>query len=135
MKLPDAIAPYAHLAKWLVLAVILLVAFIGGCNHGTNKQAARDAGALADADRRADADAAQIAILAATLVEIDKAALLEEEAAKAQAKQADAAVKRTEQADTQFKREVAGIDREIATARRDPTCREILEAKPCAPLH
>lgn len=50
MKLPDAIAPYATLLKWILIALLALGLFGSGCSV----QKSRDAEKLAKADRAID---------------------------------------------------------------------------------
>ena len=134
MKLPDEIAPYATLLKWLLLLVIASALFAGGCSRGKQIQFAKDEEAMKAADDRANHEAAQSAILKAKLAEISDATALAKTAADAQAKQADQAVDRTGKAAAQTERDIVYIDREVAKARRDPTCNELLERQTCALL-
>lgn len=135
MRLPDAIAPYASLLKWILIAALLGVVFIGGCNHGTEEQLERDAKAMKAADDRANHEAAQSAILAATLLQIDRDTETALIAATEQAKRAMQAEARADTAAKDHAETVERVERDMAAAKRDPSCKAVLETQTCAALH
>lgn len=135
MRIPDAIAPYASLLKWGLIALLAGGLFIGGCQHGKSRQYAKDQKAIEAADGRANAAAMQASILAETLRGIDDETAQREAQAKADAQRAAAAAQRAEQAAKAARAELAAIEADIAKAKRNPDCRQALEARACAALH
>ncbi len=135
MRLPDAIAPYASLIKWMIVVSVFCAVFIGGCHYGTGRQFTKDKEAIDKADARANANAAQAAILAGTLGQIDTETAEREASAKAEVRRAKDAAARAEQAAKKFQAELSTIERDIASAKRNPTCRKALEERVCAALH
>lgn len=133
---------YAKLVAWLVkwgallalLAAVCAALFIGGCNHGTRGQAKRDASAIAKADESANHYAAQVAILTQTIAVIDAETANALALAAEQAKRATVAEKRASEIAKGYAKEVGQVDRDLAQAARDPTCKQILESRSCAAL-
>jgi hypothetical protein len=131
MKLPDAIAPYASLLKWGLIAALLLGTFVSGCSHGRAQSAqaiAKKNAALLDA-------AAALRASQSALQAVNNNAKAEQAAAKVQAKRAAAAEQRANEAADRLVRKYAQIEHEIELAKRDPECKRALEASTCATLH
>lgn len=131
MKLPDPIAPYASLIKWILIAVILvglpLGGFITGCSRGENNQQEKvdkAKAALAAEKQRADG-------LAETLNGINertKKSVEDAERRRLNAeKEASTAKAETEKA----KDQVASLQVKLERSKRNPTCKSQLELELC----
>lgn len=133
---------YARLVAWLVkwgalLALLLAVCgalFVGGCNHGTGKQAERDAKAMAQADARANGYAAQVSVLTQTIAVIDAGTANALALAAEQAKRASVATERANEYAKDYAKAVEQAERDLAQAARDPDCGEVLRKPVCARL-
>ena len=130
----NLLAPWMLYIKLGLAALLLGGLFVGGCNHGTRAQAARDAKALAAAEARVSACKAQVAICAATLATIDQNTAQARREAAEQAKRADEAVKRAAANHVAYLRSMADIEGELSAARRDPACAEQLAETLCVAL-
>lgn len=131
MKLPDPVAPYASLIKWILITVILvglpLGGFLKGCSHGEARQQTKVDKAkaeLATEKQRADG-------LAETLNTINERTKKQVEAAERRKlnaeKQAAEAQAETEKA----KDQVASLQVKLERSKRNPTCKSQLELELC----
>lgn len=131
----DPIRPYLWLAKWLGLAVVVSVLFVGGCRHGEKRQAEEDAKAIKAAQDETARHMAQSAVLVQRINEIDaETAAVAREAAE-RVKAADEAAKRAVKAEAALRAEMGEIERDIAKAKKDPDCKRLMESRTCALLH
>lgn len=131
----DPIRPYLWLAKWIGAALILSTAFIGGCNHGQSEQLQDDEARIAKAERERDDQAAHVATLSGRLRTIDAETAEVARQAADQKRAADEAAKRAVLKAQALQAELAGIEADIAKAKRDPDCKRMMEARTCALLH
>lgn len=125
-SLIDPIRPYLWLAKWLGIAAIAAVLFVGGCNHGTKKQAERDEARIARKDEALRNAATALRAAGAAIDEINAESqrrILEAEATAGRAleagKVADAAKIK---AMAESERFAADLDR---AKKRKPACAEL----------
>lgn len=107
MKLPDAIAPYASLLKWALIAVMCAALFIGGCQRGKRVQAEAGARELAQAHGHRDALQRSLRAHARTFRAIAATTAANVRAAQARAKRAVAD-------ETFASQSRAGLERRIA---------------------
>lgn len=131
----DPLRPYLWLAKWLGLAVVMAVLFVGGCRHGEKRQANDDAQAIKAAQDETARHRAQSAILVQRIAEIDAETAEAAREAAERVKAADEAAKRAAKAEAALRAEMGQIERDIAKAKKDPGCRRMMEARTCALLH
>lgn len=137
MSILDPLAPYIGLIKILVLAVLVGAAFIGGCR--AQKGADRDRLDKAAADLRAasvELGKAHLALDASAkaLREVDRQAKAAQAAAERLAKVAAEAVEGAERDAEAYADQLADVERELARAKRDPDCKQLLEVQSCAAL-
>lgn len=130
----DLLRPYLWLAKWIGLAVIVAVLFVGGCRHGEKRQAEEDAKAIKAAQDETARHKAQSAILVQRINDIDAETAEVARQAADRVKAAEEAATRAVKAETALRAEIGEIERDIAKAKRDPDCRRMMEAKVCALL-
>lgn len=130
MRLPDAIAPYASLVKWLLIVLLLAATFVGGCNHGK----AKSAQVIADKDIALLKASGQLQDASNALNTVNAQTRFQQELAAAQARQAAAAVAQAERERNALRDRLGDIDSDIEAAKRDPDCRRALEAQVCAAL-
>ena len=123
----DPIRPYLWLAKWLGLAVVVSVLFVGGCRHGERRQAEKDNAVILKAQREA-------ATMAETLRQIDADTQAMAREAADRVEQAKAAEARAIEGARTLRADLAEVNREIAEAKRDPDCKRLMETKSCALL-
>lgn len=128
MKLPDALAPYALLIRWGIIAVLSGFLFVAGCNHGVNKseqkieQLEQDKTILQDAN----ASWANAAEERSRLVE---AAIKEGEKVQKEAVKGASRLANTRKATD---KSVASNQSKLDSALRDPKCNELLEMQVCS---
>ncbi|MDZ5815096.1 hypothetical protein U4I65_08625 [Stenotrophomonas maltophilia] len=138
MLIPDPIRPYVGLirvALWCVLAGGL---FVGGCNHGTDRQVERGRDALAKVEKARDAaqsDAAEnlraVNACGQLLSDInDQTQRSIDDAARAKAA-AEQAASRAEAAAVAGQRRAAAAEKALQDAKNTPACRSQLEQKLC----
>jgi hypothetical protein len=130
----DPIRPYLWPAKWVGLAVVVSVLFVGGCRHGERRQAREDAKAIKAAQGEAAGYKAQVGILSQRLAEIDAETAETARLAAERVRAAEEAAKRAVKAEAALRAEMGEIERDIAKAKRDPDCRRMMEARVCALL-
>lgn len=135
MNVLAPIRPYLWLAKWLGLAVVVSVLFVGGCRHGEKRQSREDAKAIKAALDEAAAHKAQASVLAQRIAEIDAETAEMARLAQERIAAAEEAAKRAAKAEAALRAEMGQIERDIAKAKKNPDCRRMLEAKVCASLH
>lgn len=128
--LPDALAPYASLLKWLLIALLLAATFVSGCQRGEANAAADVAKAdQATSDARRERDDANNALRL-----VNEQAEFERAMAAAQAERAAAALRTAQRERDRYLEQLGTIDDDIRRAMRDPGCRAALEARTCAAL-
>lgn len=116
--------------KALAGTVVALALFFGG----------RGCAAASSADRIAEKDRALLVAsqslrdASAALREVNAIAAEEEAAAAERMRQADFAKERAEMAAADLRRQIKGIEKDLADAMRDPGCRAELERTTCAAL-
>lgn len=135
MNVLDPIRPYLWLAKWVGLAVVVSVLFVGGCRHGEKRQAEEDAKAIKAAQDETARHKAQSAILVQRINEIDAETAETARLAQERIAAAEEAAKRAAKAEAALRAEMGQIERDIAKAKRDPDCRRLMETRTCALLH
>ncbi|WP_423163032.1 hypothetical protein [Stenotrophomonas maltophilia] len=134
----DPLRPYADLLK--VLAVLALAGglFVTGCQHGSDRRAAKDQATIAKADKaRAAAEADAVENLRAAtaagqlLQEVNRQtqasiddAVRQQQAAKEAARQAEAAA-------AQSQRHATQAEQALQAAKNQPRCRQQLEQNLC----
>lgn len=134
----DPIRPYADLIRvglWCLLAGGL---FVTGCNHGKDRQAAKDQeriGNLAKARDEAQADAAENLRAANACGQLlsdinDQTQRQIDEAARAKAA-AQQAASRAEAAAAAGQRRAAAAEKALQDAKSTPACRSQLELELC----
>lgn len=130
MRLPDAIAPYASLLKWLLIVGLLVAVRVEGCTAGKRS----NDGEIAVLEGRVDSLNASLTGFIKLYDQVNAQADASVRLAAEHAKRADMAEKRADKAGSVYVKEVAQVDRDLIQAKRDPTCNEILERPVCAAL-
>lgn len=126
----EAIAPYLSLIKLAALAVLVALAFGGGCSV----QSGRDAKAMAKKDRALSEAASALRASSAILREVDAQTQAMAREAAEQVKAAKQAEARAAEGAKALRSELAGINADIAKAKRDPDCKRMMEVRTCALL-
>lgn len=128
----DALAPYASLLK-IALPVLLVVgAFVGGCSHGKDVQRQADRVKLDKAAGDLRQASAALKASADALHEVDALARAAQDAAEKQARMAAAAIVAARKDRDTYRNRLAAIEAAIEHAKRDPACKQQLEATSCA---
>ncbi len=130
--------PYADLLK--VLAVLALAGglFVTGCQHGSDRRAAKDQDAITKADKTravAEADAAENLRAANAcgqlLQDVNRQTQASIDDAARQRAAANEAALRAEAAAAESKRRATAAERALQGAKNQPGCRQQLEQKLC----
>lgn len=128
MKMPDALAPYASLIKWGLIALLSMGLFVSGCNHGENR-GERDRVELEDKIElleNANASWAQEA------EERTKLALKDQESGEQLMKEGSKAADRSEKEQKRTDSAVRDNQNKLDAALRNPKCAELLEMQVCS---
>lgn len=127
MRMPDALAPYASLIKWGLIALLSVGLFVSGCNHGENR---------GDEDRE---------MLQDRITVLENANASWAQAAEDRNKIVDDNVKESERIQGVANKDAKDLAKEqtaternveqntvkLQTALRDPKCSELLEMSVC----
>ncbi len=137
----DPLRPYADLLK--VLAVLALAGglFVTGCQHGSDRRAARDQAAIAKADKAravAEADASENLRAANAcgllLEDVNRQTQASIDASVRQKAAADEAARRAQAAAAESQRRATAAERALQAAKTEPACRSQLEMALCADI-
>lgn len=137
----DPLRPYADLLK--VLAVLALVGglFVTGCQHGSDRQAAKNQAVIAKSDKAraaAEADAAENLRAANAcgllLEDVNRQTQASIDAAARQRAAADEAARQAEAAAAESKRRADKAEQALQAAKSKPACRSQLEMALCADI-
>lgn len=132
MSILDPLAPYMGLIKIAVLAALVAGAFVSGCSHGKAAQREADRARLDKAAAALRDAGAALEASAIALNEADALAKAAQHAALVHAKLAEEAVEGAQRDAEVYADQLAGIERELERAKRDPDCKQLLEMKSCA---
>lgn len=137
----DPLRPYADLLK--VLAVLALAGglFVTGCQHGSDRRAAKDQDAITKVDKAravAEADAAENLRAANNcgqlLQDVNRQTQASIDIAARQRAAADEASRRAEAAAAESQRRAATAEKALQGAKSKPACRSQLEMALCADI-
>jgi hypothetical protein len=136
--IPDQLRPYAQLIRWGLWALLAGGLFVTGCNHGKDRQAAKDQeriGNLATARDRAQADADENLRAAHACGQLlsdinDQTQRQIDEAANAK-RAAEQAASRAEAAAAAGQRRAVAAEKALQDAKSTPACRSQLEMPLC----
>ncbi len=134
----DPLRPYADLLKLLAALGLAGGLFVTGCQHGSDRRAAKDQAVIAKAEKAraaAEADAAEN-LRAATaagqlLQEVNRQTQASIDDAARQRAAANEAALRAEEAAAESRRRAAAAERALQGAKNQPGCRQQLEQKLC----
>lgn len=127
MSLLDPIKPYLTLIKWGIAALLLGVAFFGGCSCQKEKEMNK----RAELTTVIEAQKAQIAVLNTQLNDVSSQTKANKKAAEDAAKLAEQYAEEAAKAKAQLDKKQEEWDRKFAKAKNDPDCKELLRMKLC----
>lgn len=138
MLIPDPLRPYAQLIRWGLWALLAGGLFVTGCNHGKDRQVARDQERidnLAKARDSAQADAAENLRAANAcgqlLSDVNDETLRQVEEAKRAKAAAEQAASRAQAAAAAGQRRAVAAEKALQDAKSTPACRSQLEMPLC----
>jgi hypothetical protein len=136
--IPDPLRPYAQLIRWGLWALLAGGLFVTGCNHGKDRQVARDQERidnLAKARDSAQADAAENLRAANAcgqlLSDVNDETLRQVEEAKRAKAAAEQAASRAQAAAAAGQRRAVAAEKALQDAKSTPACRSQLEMPLC----
>lgn len=134
----DPLRPYADLIKMLAVLVLAGALFVTGCQHGSDRRAAKDQATIAKADRAraaAEANAAEnlraANVCGQLLQDVNRQTQASIDAATRQKATADEAARRAEAAAAESQLRATAAERALQNAKNQPGCRQQLEQKLC----
>lgn len=127
MKLPDQLAPYASLLKWILMAAICLLLLGGGFKVGCSHQAGKDRASMAKKDKALAAAAESLRASAVALRAVNTEAERRIAQAKVDKKAETAAGAAAEKARAAAESRNKQYDQAAKNARRDVTCAMLLD--------
>lgn len=134
----DPLRPYADLLKALAALALAGCLFVTGCQHGSDRRAAKDQATIAKADQAraaAEADAAENLRAANAcgllLEDVNRQTQAAIDESVRQKSVADEAARRAEAAAEQSKRRAIQAEEALQVAKTQPGCRQQLEQKLC----
>lgn len=137
----DPLRPYADLLKLLAVLALVCGLFVTGCQHGSDRQAAKDQETIAKADNAraaAEADAAENLRAANAcgllLEDVNRQTQASIDAAARQRAAADEAARQAEAAAAESKRRADKAEQALQAAKSKPACRSQLEMALCADI-
>jgi len=137
----DPLRPYADLLKLLAVLALVGGLFVTGCQHGSDRQAARDQAVIAKADKAraaAEADAAENLRAANAcgllLEDVNRQTQASIDAAARQRAAADEAARQAEAAAAESKRRADKAEQALQAAKSKPACRSQLEMDLCSDI-
>ncbi|HHA2975924.1 TPA: hypothetical protein ACOFD8_003304 [Stenotrophomonas maltophilia] len=137
----DPLRPYADLLKLLAVLALVGGLFVTGCQHGSDRRAAKDQAIIAKADKAraaAEADSAEnlrAANACGLLLEgVNRQTQASIDAAARQRAAADEAARQAEAAAAESKRRADKAERALQAAKTKPACRSQLEMALCADI-
>lgn len=137
----DPLRPYADLLKLLAALALVVGLFVTGCQHGSDRQAAKDQGVIAKADKaRAAAEADSAENLRAAnacgllLNDVNRQTQAAIDEAARQKALANEAARRAEAAAAASQRRAYQAGRALQAAKSKPACRSQLEMALCADI-
>lgn len=137
----DPLRPYADLLKLLAALALVGGLFVTGCQHGSDRQAAKDQAIIAKADKAraaAEADAAENLRAANAcgqlLQDVNRQTQASIDAATRQKATADEAARRAEASAAESKRRADNAEHALQAAKSKPACRSQLEMALCADI-
>lgn len=126
----SVLTPYLLYIKLGLAAVVIALAFGGGCKY----QAGRDAKKLAACDKQLTDTRAALAVTAETLRQVDAETLAAQKRAEENARTARQIAEQADRDAAAYRKRLTSIERELVDAKRDPKCRQQLELPVCAAL-
>lgn len=137
----DPLRPYADLLKLLAALGLAGGLFVTGCQHGSDRRAAKDQAVIAKADKAraaAEADAAENLRAANAcgqlLQDVNRQTQASIDAATRQKAKADEAARRAEAAAAASKRRADNAEQALQAAKSKPACRSQLEMALCTDI-
>ncbi len=134
----DPLRPYADLLKALAALALAGGLFVAGCQHGSDRRAAKDQATIAKADKAraaAEADAAENLRAANAcgllLEDVNRQTQAAIDESVRQKSAADEAARRAEAAAEQSKRRAIQAEEALQVAKTQPGCRQQLEQNLC----
>ncbi|MCU1196154.1 hypothetical protein JAK23_10765 [Stenotrophomonas maltophilia] len=134
----DPLRPYADVLKLLAALALAGGLFVTGCQHGSDRRAAKDQDAITKADKaRAAAEDDSAKNLRAAnacgllLEDVNRQTQASIDVAAQQRAAADEAARRAEAAAAESQRRATGAERALQDAKNQPGCRQQLEQKLC----
>ncbi len=137
----DPLRPYADLLKALAALALAAGLFVTGCQHGSDRRAAKDQATIAKADHAraaAEADAAENLRAANAcgllLEDVNRQTQAAIDESVRQKSAADEAARRAEAAAGESKRRADKAEQALQAAKSKPACRSQLEMALCADI-
>lgn len=137
----DPLRPYADLLKLLAVLALAGGLFVTGCQHGSDRQAAKDQAVIAKADKArtaADAEAAENLRAANAcgllLKDVNRQTQASIDQAAREMAAANEAARRAAAAASESQRRAAQATRDLRAAKTTPACRSQLEMALCADI-
>ncbi len=134
----DPLRPYADLFKALAALALAGGLFVTGCQHGSDRRAAKDQATITKADQAraaAEADAAENLRAANAcgllLEDVNRQTQAAIDESVRQKSAADEAARRAEAAAAQSKRHAIQAEEALQVAKTQPGCRQQLEQNLC----
>ncbi len=134
----DPLRPYADLLKLLAALALAGGLFVTGCQHGSDRRAAKDQATIAKADQAraaAEADAAENLRAANAcgllLEDVNRQTQAAIDESVRQKSAANEAARRAEAAAEQSKRRAIQAEEALQVAKTQPGCRQQLEQNLC----